>query len=75
MKTLGISCIIFLCACENAVITQEHINEKMSYIKDDRTNVCFAVLSSWTKDAYIVRSIATVPCSDEVTKLIEVKKP
>lgn len=60
--------------CGNALVTQQELNDRMSYVKDNRTNICFAVVSSWTKDAYIVRTIATVPCSDEVTKLIEVKK-
>ena len=39
-----------------------------SYVADSRTDLCFAVNTSITKNTYSVTSIANVPCNDDVIK-------
>jgi hypothetical protein len=62
VKTVLLVCLLGLLACET---TADKVSE-ITYIRDPRTNLCFA---TWNWGAQI-GSFTAVPCSPEVSKLI-----
>lgn len=68
LLALGAS-VLLLAACDNASVKTEIDTSKITYARDARTNICFAVLGRG-ESAVGVRaasfSMTTVPCSPEV---------
>lgn len=60
-KIIAAMCLLGLVAC---VSPQERINS-ITYLKDSRTNLCYALM---TNNAIV---ITNVPCTDLVLKAIE----
>lgn len=45
--------------------------ESITYAKDPKTNLCFAILGSMGDSSFIKQSITYVPCTPEVLSLIK----
>lgn len=68
---IGLSLIFVLIACQVPAHYRSDDNDVISgikYIKDDRTGLCFAILTSVSANTYIIISITCVPC-DSLKKL------
>jgi hypothetical protein len=69
---LGLVSIVILfgvCACDEASnVSQNSIEKRIHYLKDTRTNLCFAFLSYFGNKAS--NSMTCVPC-DSVQKFLE----
>lgn len=59
---------VLICGCDTSDLTRDDIESKIVYIKDSRTNICFATF--WVRKGYGGPVMSTVPCSAEVEKLL-----
>lgn len=63
MKTILVLSILLM----SCITNQEHV-EGFSYIKDARTNLCFALSNMGSNQA----TMTNVPCTEEVEKQIKI---
>lgn len=66
-KLITLSVFIFFLtviavSCDSTVKNSKEASDRITYFKDERTGICFAQVTSRTKDSYTVTSIATVDC-------------
>ena len=68
MKKLFLLLTFLLFSCQKTSKTNvTNIDENLSYFKDNKTNLCFASISSTTSNNWKIISITYVPC-DSLTK-------
>lgn len=69
MKKLIVFCLFALTSCVEPINNGE-VSSRISYYKDSRTNLCFAIVNAGEFLSANNVSIACVPCTEEVNKLI-----
>ena len=70
MKKKLIILFILIASCSSEIENSKQAEEEITYIKDGRTNLCFAQKTSYSADGYIITSITCVPC-DSVRHLLK----
>ncbi len=72
-KGILILALILLAACqhETKVSVSRDTTNSIVYMKDSRTGLCFATMGSMSYGGYVSISIANVPCSPEVMRLVQ----
>lgn len=69
----------FLCFCgynepQTHQISTDKVNpllNQMRYVRDNRTNLCYAVIVSSSYGSYGIVNMACVPCTEEVLRQIK----
>jgi hypothetical protein len=76
LKIAGVAAAaLALTACDNAQVTTTLDPSKLTYARDARTNLCFAVIGRANSAVAVIQrahslSITQVPCTTEVLELI-----
>lgn len=71
-KTFAVLSILLLMGCADDTLTVDPyaVTNKITYMKDTASGLCFATLISFTYGYRPVTSIACVPC-DSINKLLK----
>lgn len=70
IKSIFISLFFIISSCQiNRKTNFENISGQLSYFKDDRTGICFAVINSASYVGFEITSITQVPC-DSIKKIL-----
>ncbi len=76
-KFLFLAAALPLMGCESEIFkevaedTARNLGKEIAYTKDERTGLCFALVSSRTYGNSYTVSISNVPCSEEVLALVK----
>ncbi len=69
-KILLVITTIFLLSCDSSIENSEELTTRITYFKDNDTNLCFGQITSSSYGAHTVTSITCVPC-DSVKHLLK----
>lgn len=68
MKTITLIICLLACAC-NTVSNSNSIMSDLIYVKDTRTNLCFATAYAYSNNAVM----SNIPCTPEVEQIIKIQ--
>lgn len=69
MKKYLAICLLFTACNPNTMSNSTEVTEAVSYVKDVRSNLCFARMNYWDGEGYDV-NVVCVPC-DSVKHLLK----
>lgn len=62
--------VFTMIGCDSSIENSEELTTRITYFKDNDTNLCFGQITSTSYSAYTITSITCVPC-DSITNLIK----